>query len=624
MRTALTAACALCLVSHVTASTMFGGVANREFVQEHKAELMRGVSPAAIMKRDTMDPIVVPGSEMDGGAWMPHMSAMVHNQPDASAFAAQDQREEEPRPMLGSDEELATSHHEGMWSRKMMHRRLAERQAEALSANLTTSSTLTDPGTATLPSASSGSSSSSSSSSSTSTSSTSAASATLTTPASSTTTPPASATASASSLGASGATSSTTTSTPPSSASSSASTSTSSSSSTTPAVQRIAATTTTRTTPVVCAPTYTAPTMISGTGTLPKPTSFVKRMPTGWGLGLDGRSFRIAGYNIYWLCNHEDALPKGQNPSKQRVREAMAMAVAGGANTIRVTTCGQSTGTLWSIEPQVGRFRNWDQPDYVLYAAREYGLRVILPLTDNYNYYHGGKYDFLWWKKVSTINNGERFYTNNAAIASYKAYIYQMMNRVNAYTGVRYGDDPTILAWETGNELGAYLGTQGYPPLAWTNNIAKYIKSMSQQLVIDGSDGFYSWSTRKTAEGLKSPYIDIMTDHSYPRNITLLDQEVALIKQYNKNFLIGEFDWTNNNGGNSIDQYIKRIESSYFFGDMVWSLFGHDDNCCAFLPHNDGYTIYYPNGNTPSEQNNILKVVQHFYRQVHPRIPLTL
>lgn len=49
---------------------------------------------------------------------------------------------------------------------------------------------------------------------------------------------------------------------------------------------------------------------------------------------------------------------------------------------------------------------------------------------------------------------------------------------------------------ETGNELGAYLGTQGYPPISWTNNIAGYIKSMSQQLVIDGSDGFYSWSSQ--------------------------------------------------------------------------------------------------------------------------------
>ncbi|KAK4050851.1 hypothetical protein OIV83_003273 [Microbotryomycetes sp. JL201] len=625
MRLALTAACLLCIVHHAQASTQIGGIANRQLVREHRAELMRGIVPEIIKRAN--EPVLVTGSEMNAGEWMPYMSAIRDGAPAENAQAI------EPS---SQDDELPTSHHEGMWSRKQMHRRLAERQqARALSGNGTEISPLAHQ----TPAENTSSSFTQSSSSATSASTTTATSSPSTTPPKSASASLPSATSpdySESGISSTVAVSQTSTASPSSSPSSLSSSSSPSTTTTMPSVHRIAATTTTKTTPVVCAPTYRAPTMISGTGTLPKPTSFVKRMPTGWGLGLDGKSFRIAGYNIYWLCNHEDELPKGQNPSKQRVREAMAMAVAAGANTIRVTTCGQSTGTLWSIEPSVGRFRNWDAPDYVLYAAREYGLRVILPLTDNYNYYHGGKYDFLWWKKISTINNGWRFYTENTAIASYKAYIYQMMNRVNKYTGVRYGDDPTILAWETGNELGAYLGTQGYPPLKWTNNIAAYIKSMSNQLVIDGSDGFYSWSTRQTAEGLKSPYIDIMTDHSYPRNITLLDQEVKLIKQYNKNFLIGEWDWTNNNGGNSIDQYIQRLESSYFFGDMVWSLFGHDDNCCAYLPHvsfdplplsrlrfidtshdrqNDGYTIYYPNGNTASEQDNILKVVQHFYRQ---------
>lgn len=35
--------------------------------------------------------------------------------------------------------------------------------------------------------------------------------------------------------------------------------------------------------------------MITGTGTLPKPTSFVKRSPSGLGLTLDGSPFRVTG-----------------------------------------------------------------------------------------------------------------------------------------------------------------------------------------------------------------------------------------------------------------------------------------------------------------------------------------
>lgn len=135
-----------------------------------------------------------------------------------------------------------------------------------------------------------------------------------------------------------------------------------------------------------------------------------------------------------------------------------------------------------------------------------------------------------------------------------------MVTRTNIYTGVKYCNDPTILAWETGefllqsmherradpppflgagNELGAYLGAEGYPPLAWTKNIASYIKSLApSQLVIDGSDGFLSGSGA-IAPGVNVDAVDIMTDHAYPRNIALVNSEITIAKTYNKNFLIG-------------------------------------------------------------------------------------
>lgn len=48
---------------------------------------------------------------------------------------------------------------------------------------------------------------------------------------------------------------------------------------------------------------------------------------------------------------------------------------------------------------------------------------------------------------------------------------------------IRNSEEPTIIAWETGNELeGA--------PAEWTSDITSYIKSLSsQQLTIDGSYG---------------------------------------------------------------------------------------------------------------------------------------
>jgi mannan endo-1,4-beta-mannosidase len=41
------------------------------------------------------------------------------------------------------------------------------------------------------------------------------------------------------------------------------------------------------------------------------------------------------------------------------------------------------------------------------------GLKLILPLTDNYHYYHGGKYNFTNWRG---LNDENMFYTDELVI----------------------------------------------------------------------------------------------------------------------------------------------------------------------------------------------------------------
>jgi mannan endo-1,4-beta-mannosidase len=96
----------------------------------------------------------------------------------------------------------------------------------------------------------------------------------------------------------------------------------------------------------------------------------------------------------------------------------------------------------------------WDVRDYAIYAAGKYGLRIILPLVDNFKYYHGSKYDFIKFRFADTSYPGDAFYGNRAVIGAFTTYIQQIVTRVNPYNGLRYADDPTILAFETGNELG--------------------------------------------------------------------------------------------------------------------------------------------------------------------------
>ncbi|GAA5852505.1 hypothetical protein JCM8547_002522 [Rhodosporidiobolus lusitaniae] len=351
-----------------------------------------------------------------------------------------------------------------------------------------------------------------------------------------------------------------------------------------------------------------------GTGTAakafnPKPSTFIVRSKNK--LYLDGEEFRIAGPNIYWLGLDENVNWQITYPGKNRIREAMAMTVAMGGNTIRSHTLGVSK-TLWPNAYETNEDA-WDTIDYSIYAAREYGLRLIIPLTDNYAYYHGGKYDFIGWAGADT-NDASQFY-KSAATAIFKDYISVLLNHVNTYTGVALKDDPTILAWETGNELGGYMLGGGSPPASWTKEIAQYIKSIApSHLVADGTDGMTDYGGSLANEGVNVDEVDLITDHFYPALQWLLEKDLNWMKSYtDKVFYVGENDWTGQKGGADLDIFYSTIKNADGAGSMMWSMFGRDDSCCNWITHNDGYSLYYPNGISSTLSSYALKLAKSWY-----------
>ncbi|KAM0754756.1 glycoside hydrolase [Meredithblackwellia eburnea MCA 4105] len=347
----------------------------------------------------------------------------------------------------------------------------------------------------------------------------------------------------------------------------------------------------------------------------PRPSTFVKR--SGAKLTLDGETYRMVGPNIYWLGLDENVIPNPSYPDKGRVREAMAITVAMGGNTIRSHTLGISTGNSLSLWPSNGKTNAaaWDSIDYAIFAARNYGLRLLIPLSDNYAYYHGGKYDFIGWAGLSK-SDGNQFYTSSAVVKIFKAYISVLLNHVNTYTGVALKDDPTILGWETGNEYGGYMLGGGAPPASWTSSIATYVKSIApNHLVFDGTDGLVDSSGNLQNTGFGVSNVDGVTDHFYPALDWLLTKDKGLLaSQTTKNYFVGELDWTGQQGGDTLSSFYTILEGMSGSGSMIWSVFGHDANCCDYVTHNDNYSLLYPNGNTKALQAQILLVVQHWYR----------
>ncbi|GAA5926559.1 uncharacterized protein JCM15063_000308 [Sporobolomyces koalae] len=381
-----------------------------------------------------------------------------------------------------------------------------------------------------------------------------------------------------------------------------------------------------------CAPAYTdGQFTISGTGTLPQPTAFVQKFARTQQLTLSNKPYRIVGPNIYWLCQDENYGPIGSYTDKGRVREALAAAVAMGANTVRAHSCGISVGpnNPYQLEPSWNVYNDaaWDARDYAIYAAGKYGLRIILPLVDNFKYYHGSKYDFIGFRHANTSYPGSSFYNNRAVVNAFSTYAQTIVNRVNPYTGLTYANDPTILAWETGNELGGYINAEPWPTNYFTTSIITAIRKYDlNHLILDGTNGFYNYTTKATPPSLTNRGVAMVSDHAYPRNVALFNAQKPLAANAFKNFLIGEWDWTNSFGGSSIDDFITALENTPTSGDMIWSYFGHDPQCCNYVTHNDGYSLYYPNGplNNAAQRTNILKVVQHWYRVTGRSIPTSL
>ncbi|GAA5969798.1 hypothetical protein JCM11641_008044 [Rhodosporidiobolus odoratus] len=344
---------------------------------------------------------------------------------------------------------------------------------------------------------------------------------------------------------------------------------------------------------------------------MPKPSTFVTRKKNK--LYLDGSEFRITGPNIYWLGLDENVNSQVSYPGKPRIREAMAMTVAMGGNTIRSHSLGVSM-TLWPKAWQTNEAA-WDTIDYSIYAAREYGLRLIIPLTDNYAYYHGGKYDFIGWGGGDTSDASE-FYENDNVVNIFKGYIAMLLNHTNTYTGVKLKDDPTILAWETGNELGGYMLGGGAPPAYWTQDIASYIKSLApSHLVADGTDGLTDYSGSLANTGISVDEVDLVTDHFYPALQWLLAKDQGWMNSHtDKVFFVGENDWTGQKGGSDLDTFYSYIKDSMpGSGSMMWSMFGRDDQCCDWIKHNDGYSLYYPNGMTSTVESYAGKLMAHWY-----------
>ncbi len=295
-------------------------------------------------------------------------------------------------------------------------------------------------------------------------------------------------------------------------------------------------------------------------------------------------------------------------PTRFRIDDALDTALEMGENVVRVETFAESHGNPLALEPALGQFNEeaFEVRDYVLKAAAARGLRLIVPLVDNWYYSQGGKHCFTDWRGLtnprkevpSNDPKAHMFYTDPQVIEDFQAYVARVINHVNRYTGLAYKDDPAIFCWETGDEL-------QYCPGEWTQQIAAFIKRCDpRHLVMDGKnigDGFnyYPWN--------KLGQVDIESPHYHT---DLLEPALKIFAREKKVTIIGEFKW---NGDVDLRSYLQRIEDDpRISGDLYWNLMPHADDH-GFVQHDDGLTLHYP-GDTAQMRARVALLRAHAYR----------
>lgn len=298
---------------------------------------------------------------------------------------------------------------------------------------------------------------------------------------------------------------------------------------------------------------------------------------------MDGeKPFRFISFNIPNLLLVEDNVPFAEEnpwrlPDKFEINDALATVAQMGGTVARtyvisVQRTNDAPGTPRHVLAP-GKFNEaaFRTLDEVLAAANRTGVRLIIPLVDNWPWM-GGRAEYAGFRGKTK----DDFWTDPQLIADFEQTIRFILTRTNTITGVRYCDDKAVLCWETGNEIPS--------PAAWTREIAGYIKSLdTNHLVMDG----FNTSVLRD-ESLEIPAVDIVTTHHYPgvkKSFAELIRENAARAKGKKAYIVGEFGFVSTA---QMSEAMQAIGDGSAAGGLLWSLrFRNRDG--GFYWHSEPY-----------------------------------
>ena len=175
---------------------------------------------------------------------------------------------------------------------------------------------------------------------------------------------------------------------------------------------------------------------------------------------MDGdREYRFISFNIPNLHMIEDQMPFDEIqawrlPDTYELNDALETVSQMGGQVVRIYAITVKRPDDLPDTPKhvlgPGQFNEeaFQALDNMMAIAAKHGIRVIIPLMDNWPWM-GGRAEYAGFRK----KDKDEFWSDPELRKDFKETVRYLINRTNTVTGKKYCDDMAILAWETGNEL---------------------------------------------------------------------------------------------------------------------------------------------------------------------------
>lgn len=261
---------------------------------------------------------------------------------------------------------------------------------------------------------------------------------------------------------------------------------------------------------------------------------FVQRQGTTF--VVDGHDYRFVGTNFWYgaILGSE-----GQGGNRERLCRELDKLHELGLDNLRILVGSDGErGVTTKVEPTLqvspGVYNDTILAglDYLLQEMGKRNMKAVLYLNNSWEW--SGGYGFY----LEQAGEGPQPRPNEAgygvfmqAMSKYAAnekahqlfydYVRFIIGRTNRYTNVAYADDPTIMAWQIGNEPRAFSEEAKEPFAQWLSEASALIRSLDKNHLISiGSEGIWG------CEGDTALYervsadknIDYLNAHIWPYN----------------------------------------------------------------------------------------------------------